>query len=144
MSKIVSIVPVILSIVIAMILYKYGILEIKLISPTSDPMEILDLVNKNFKQLYRENVLYRASGVILSDLVSDDVNQQDLFDFSKKQEQVSSVLSVVDKIDEKYGKKTIFLGSSYFRFDDQTTLSRQPVFFGKQKKLKVPFLGEVN
>ena len=87
--------------------------EIKLNRPTSQPLELSDHLHKAFQSLFRENELYRATGIILLDLAPDDKRQYSLFEDPVKAEKIKDLYEAIDAVSSKYGKHTLHLGGSH-------------------------------
>jgi DNA polymerase-4/DNA polymerase V len=87
--------------------------EIKLSRPTSQPLELSDLLQDAFQSLFRENELYRATGIILLDLALDAHTQYLLFEDPVVVEKIRHLYAAVDEISSKYGKHTLHLGGSH-------------------------------
>jgi DNA polymerase-4/DNA polymerase V len=88
--------------------------EIKLNRPSSYPTEFSDLIREMFNALYREAALYRATGIILADLIPGNNVQYTLFDDPIKAENIREVYDAVDNLNGKHGKHTLHLGGSNF------------------------------
>ena len=132
--------------------FRYSGRTIALSRATALPQEILALVRELFDVVYRPNTLYRATGVVLSKLGENTNSQMDLFGAAMKAETVSEIYKAIDTLSEKYGKHTVFLGSSL------TALTRpshhtargiksqrsENIFKGetKRQRLRIPMLGE--
>lgn len=99
--------------------FKHSALEIKLNQATAIPLNIISHIRPFFDQLIKSNTLYRATGVILSDL-KPKIIQPDLFTNGLHLKKVTTLYENIDELAKKYGKHTIFLGSS---FTAQTTES---------------------
>jgi len=80
--------------------------------PTAFPQEILKVVEPAFTALFQPSMLYRATGVVLSKLDADMVTQLDLFGEAFRALKYSQVYEAVDQLRKKYGKHTLFLGTS--------------------------------
>jgi nucleotidyltransferase/DNA polymerase involved in DNA repair len=87
--------------------------EIKLSRPTSQPLELSDLLHDAFQSLFRENELYRATGIIILDLAPDAHTQYLLFEDPVVVEKIRHLYAAVDEISSKYGKHTLHLGGSH-------------------------------
>jgi nucleotidyltransferase/DNA polymerase involved in DNA repair len=87
--------------------------EIKLNRPSSQPMELSDLLHDAFLNLFRENELYRATGIVLLDLVLDTPCQYSLFEDPVAAEKIKHLYEAIDEISGKYGKHTLHLGGSH-------------------------------
>jgi nucleotidyltransferase/DNA polymerase involved in DNA repair len=86
--------------------------EVRFDRPTNIPPDILAAVRPYFTKLLRPGVRYRATGVTLLRLAAQR-NQLDLFDTSLRIERMDRVFEAVDAVKTKYGKHTLFLGSSF-------------------------------
>ena len=103
--------------------------------------------------VYRPNTLYRATGVVLSDLRGEGEAQLDLFGEALRAERIRQVYEAVDQLDAKYGKHTVFPGSSFAAMQgkqhigDRGELPRRQQMLlkgeGKRRRLGIPMWGEV-
>lgn len=133
--------------------FKHVGLEIKLSSFVSAPHIMLKAIKNHFDEVYAHNVFYRATGVVLMKLQSSPETTMDLFGESVEVEKISSIFSAVDEVSKKYGKHTVFLGSSLkAMINNQHSgargeLSERKDVFLKgenyRKHLGVPILGKV-
>jgi nucleotidyltransferase/DNA polymerase involved in DNA repair len=138
--------------------FKYHGLEITLSHPVCIPQEVVSAVHKYFDKVYRPKTLYRATGVVLSDISESDTVTLDLFGSINREaqvfEKVIRVYDAVDRLDEKYGKHTVFLASSLTAMThsqhsgdrgDKSERNKN-LFKGetKRKRLGLPFMGNVN
>ena len=87
--------------------------EIKLSRPTSQPLELSDLLQNAFQSLFQENTLYRATGIILLDLAPDTNRQYSLFEDPVKAGKIKELYGAIDEISNRYGKHTLHLGGSH-------------------------------
>ncbi|PJN44109.1 Y-family DNA polymerase [Vibrio parahaemolyticus] len=76
--------------------------------PTSDVHQITSACVRMAKEIFRENVRYYKIGVGLLDLVDGRNEQPDLFNPEPNNDKL---MSVFDKLNDKYGRDTVFLGS---------------------------------
>jgi DNA polymerase IV len=86
-------------------------LQATLTRHTSSTMEFAKALGGLFDDLYQD-FAYRASGVVLSDILPEGHHQRDLFDDPIRVERVEKVGQIIDQIAEKYGKHTLHLASS--------------------------------
>jgi len=93
--------------------FRYRGAEIKLELATSAPNEIINLARQNFSEVWRKNERYRATGVVLMDLSTTQTAQLDLFGKKIKENKFARIFEQVDKVSEKFGKHSVFLGSSF-------------------------------
>ncbi len=127
--------------------------HVELKSPTNMPNEIIRQAESAFQKMFRPGVDYRATGVTLWNL-SKTTFQPDLFGEFENQEKLRAVFTQLDKASGKYGKHTVFLGSSFYAHkysqhagDRGDLPARRGITFRgetKRKRLGIPeFLGEV-
>lgn len=119
---------------------------------TAVPTDILKAVGEVFDTIYRPGRMYRASGVVLEKLEASSRCQPDLFGQTVARDKQVLIFDQVDTLRNKYGKHTVFLGSSFSatgavnRSGDRiVSTGRQVNFKGesKRRRLNIPFLGEV-
>lgn len=133
--------------------FRHHGLEITLNSATALPNEILSVVRETFDDVFREKILYRSTGIVLMDLDADAGIQPDLFGAAVKLEKWRRVYATVDALDNKFGKHTVFLGSSFHALKNAAHLSARGdvaeragnLFKGEnaRQKIGIPMLGHV-
>ncbi len=133
--------------------FRYHRCEVRLPWPTALPQEILSEVRRYFPKVFVRGVLYRATGVTLCDLAESVVVQTDLFGAVKESEALVKVYESMDAVAQKYGKHSVFLGSSLDAVVNTShkgsrgdaVLRTEMLFKGetKRKRLSLPMLGEV-
>lgn len=87
--------------------------EMRLDRPSAYPVEIAPVLMEQFEILYRQGELYRATDIVLADLVSTDVTQYSLFENPLKAEKIKNLYGAMDNLSNKYGKHTLHLGASH-------------------------------
>jgi DNA polymerase-4/DNA polymerase V len=87
--------------------------EAKLNRPSSLPLELSELLRSLFNGMYRHYERYRATGVVLMDLIQDRQVQYSLFEDPLKAEKIRELYGAVDALSGKYGKHTLHLGASH-------------------------------
>ena len=87
--------------------------EAKLNRPSAHPLELSNLLRSLFNEIFRRHNLYRATGVVLLDLVRDIQIQYSLFEDPLKAERIRELYEAVDALSGKYGKHTLHLGGSH-------------------------------
>lgn len=132
--------------------YRYRGAEIRLSDATVSPNEILDAIGNYFGGVYQPETLFRSTGVILSDLETIKDRQLDLFGKVAVLEKFSKIFSSMDEIDRKYGKHSVFLGTSFAAMKsaqhegerDVKSERRTNLFRGEdaRRRIRVPFMGE--
>ena len=132
--------------------FKYHGYEFKLMRPADNPIEIIKMIDKYFASVYAPKKLYRATGIVLMDLAENTSRQADLFNEVLMAEKISKIFGSVDGISERYGKHTLFLGSSFEAMNEpqhqgnrQITAERKEELFKGEtarKRIAIPFLGD--
>jgi DNA polymerase-4/DNA polymerase V len=87
--------------------------EVKLSRPCSHPIDLSYLLRELFDDMLERHNLYRATGIVLADLVPDAQIQYYLFEDPLRTEKVRELYGAVDSLSEKYGKHTVHLGASH-------------------------------
>ena len=129
-------------------------IEVKLSRRTAIPNELIEAIRPGFRQVFRPGTLYRSTGVVLVNLEDDSVAQLDLFGAALKTIEMKKVYEGVDKMRAKYGKHTLYLGSSHLaqtsaqHNEDRgdVPLRKRVLLKGetKRRRLGIPmFLGKV-
>ncbi len=80
---------------------------VELLVPTGDTMEIVKAAVRALRSIWREGILYKRSGVIVSDIHSGGSIQGHLFDPIKNRPERARLMQEIDKINRRYGIKTI-------------------------------------
>ena len=87
-----------------------NILTYTLSTPTADTLEITNMAITILKNIYIPGIKYKKSGVILSNITPDKVLEQNLFDPVINRQERHNLMQVIDRINQRYGTKTIQLG----------------------------------
>lgn len=80
---------------------------------TAFPNKIIHALEGMFGELFRSRHLYRATGVALSKLTYEASEQLDLFGEHLSADKMTRLFKSIDTLDSKYGKHTVFVGSSF-------------------------------
>lgn len=89
-------------------------LRLRFAKPTSFPNEIIAAIADVFDDVFDARAQYRSTGIWLINLQPHEVKQLDLFGTHQHVEKMSKLFTSMDKIRMKYGKHTLFLGSSFY------------------------------
>ncbi len=130
-------------------------LEMQFSRLTAFPNEVINTIKPVFEQIFKPALLYRSTGVILYGLEEDVVKQLDLFGAHLTIAKMRKVYEGVDSLKRKFGKHTIFQGSSFYANktaqhdgDRGKVPERKNLLFKGEtfrRRLSIPmFLGEVN
>lgn len=76
---------------------------------TSDTMEITAAALRTLESIYLQGIQYKKSGVILGDITIANPQQLDLFDPIANRTQRTALMKSIDKLNHRYGLKTIQL-----------------------------------
>jgi DNA polymerase-4/DNA polymerase V len=87
--------------------------EVKLSRSSSYPLELSEVLRALFDHLYVETDLYRATEVVLLELVPTAPIQCSLFEDPLKVEKMEKLYSAVDDLTGRWGKHTLHLGGSH-------------------------------
>jgi DNA polymerase-4/DNA polymerase V len=133
--------------------FKYSGLEIKLSQPVCVPQEIINSLKEKFDQVYRPGILYRATGIVLMELDHTNATTIDLFGGTNQIEKTTKILEAVDGLDARFGKHTVFLGSSFKAMTSsghsgdrgEASERRTKLLKGEneRQRLGIPILGDV-
>lgn len=93
--------------------FRHTGVEVKFSRLTCAPNDIVNIARAHFDEMYKSGTLYRATGVMLLKLAEDKTKQLDLFGESVRTEGMKRLYESVDKVNGKFGKHTLFLGSSF-------------------------------
>ena len=81
----------------------------QLVTPTADTMEIAQAALQLLESIYYPGILYKKSGVIVSNITSRSAVQPDLFDPVSNRPARSNLMHTIDKLNHRYGVQTVQL-----------------------------------
>ena len=133
--------------------FQYVAVEVELVNAVNTPKSLVSLAEEKFDELFQKSVFYRGSGVVLSEL-SQGLVQSDLFGERAVVEKIEIVYRAIDEIAEKFGKHSVFLGSSFFAVTGKKFLNKRNVRADRQvsellkgeslrKHINIPIIGSV-
>ena len=105
--------------------FSYATLEGRLTRHTSSTLDFVGLCGILFKDIFEPSVCYRATGVVLSDIVDKIKESRDLFDDPVKIEKARSISIAIDKVSGYFGKHAIHLASSNVVNDNPVSFPRK-------------------
>lgn len=133
--------------------FQYRGFEVELSHQTNTPQEVIRLSREPFERVFMKGTEYRATGVTFTDLSGDRNFQPDLFGASVEALKLTEVFKEIDKVEAKFGKHTVFLGSSMrahvarqHESDRGLPAARKHALFKgetSRQRLNIPMLGEV-
>jgi DNA polymerase-4/DNA polymerase V len=135
--------------------FEYSGMAVAFSHPTAYPHEIIAAVREPFRNVFRPETSYRATGTVMAKLQEDVIKQQDLFGETLSVLQSKKLYAAVDAINGKFGKHKVYLASSSVanRFSayqgerGDMSVRREMLFKGEtaRKRLGVPmFMGEMD
>lgn len=83
---------------------------IKLVTPISDSIQIIETALKALRMIFREGYLYKKSGVILQNISSNDAVQLSFLN-KKDMKKLNRISQVMDEINRKNGDDTVHLAA---------------------------------
>jgi len=116
---------------------------------SSSTLDFVEVCNKLFRMTYKEGVSYRATGVVLSDIVQRGTDDRTLFDDPIRIERVARLSDTVDEINKRYGKHTVHIAVSCDATPNKETHQRNIPAWRKnellrgetfRKRLNIPLL----
>ncbi|MDB5260333.1 MAG: polymerase protein [Candidatus Nomurabacteria bacterium] len=131
--------------------FGYHTVEVKLRDSTNNPIDIIREAATNFTKIYKPHTDYRATGVWLTKLETKKVEQLDLFGNICRKIGLQNLYKNLDLVTQKFGKNTVFLGSSFNAVTDPRHVGgkekvperRGVILFGEsaKRRVAVPYLG---
>lgn len=112
--------------------------------PTNNPSEILNKIEKYLFGVFDKNKKYRATGIVLYNLVPRESVQADLFGVIDECKNKDNIVNTIDIIKQRFGEASLMLASSM-----KSTKRRSFDYSEKHKgesyirNLPFPYLGEV-
>ena len=110
--------------------------EARLSRHSSSTLDFTGVCAELFEMVFKRGSLYRATGVILSEIVPEGVDQRTLFDDPVKIKDVIQLSKSVDSINEKYGKHAVHIATSQYVADHAKDHPRNEVAWRKTELLK--------
>lgn len=130
--------------------FTYHGVQLDLPSALDAPPTMLSAIRERFDEVYATGIPYRASGVTLRCLRTDHAVTPDLFGAYEQGREKEGVFRAQDAVNQKYGRNTIYLGSSMEALARPDAKYRTKVARGflsasrnGKKSLDIPHLGVV-
>lgn len=128
--------------------FTYHGVSLDLPVPQDAPPEMLKRIRERFSEVYASGILYRASGVTLRALTTDTSVTPDLFGEYETLHERSGTFRALDAVNQKYGRNTMYLGSSMSAHTlrpgerpRRLVSGFIPATADKKKSLDIPYLG---
>lgn len=121
--------------------FRYHGLEIELDQRICIPQEFIKAISPFFEKVYRLGTLYRATGVMFSDVSGGEAETLDLFGAGAKINEINKIYKAIDEVSHRFGKHTVFLGSSFLAMKNSQHRGERGDKAGRAKHL---FRGETS
>lgn len=111
---------------------------IPLATPTQDTRKLIAAALSGLEDLYVPGILYKKAGVMLTELVDQHIQQNDLFDVSDS-DGSKQLMQVVDSINRQHGRGTVFMaaaGVDQTRWKMRTDL-KSPAYLSQWNQLSI-------
>ena len=79
------------------------------LTPTADTLEITKAAIQALESIYRPGIMYKRSGVLVSDIYEESPIQLNLFDPIENRKDRSALMKAIDSINQRFGVKTVQL-----------------------------------
>jgi len=116
--------------------YKGYALEARLNRHSSSTLDFVGIVSVVFDNLYVKGVMYRATGIVLSDIVNEGFDSRTLFDDPVRIERLVRASRAIDEINRLFGKHTVHIASSNVIGRTKAKHPRSNLTWRKQDLLK--------
>lgn len=93
--------------------FSHKSISVRFQRPSAYPTEVIAVAEKVFDEMFNSRLRYRMTGVMLNNLTSDEIMQPDLFGGILHYEKLSRAFESVDELARRFGKHTVFVGSSF-------------------------------
>lgn len=119
--------------------------EAMLARPSAFPLELNSVVHELFEKTFEQGALYRATGVVLVDLVTADTTQLSLFEAPQHVTKIRQLYEAIDELKTKYGKHAVHQAASLSAQSTAHLTSRgdlasrkQTLLLGETKRRRLP------
>lgn len=102
---------------------------------SSSTLDFTNVCAELFSRIFNEQCVYRATGVIFSDIAPEGRDSSDLFENPVKIERIHKISTVIDEINSAYGKHTLHVASSHI-VNNKVSHSRNCIAWRKLELLK--------
>lgn len=92
--------------------FGHAALEARMTRHSSSTLDFTGACASLFDAIFEQGRVYRATGVVLSDIIEDRRVEADLFDDPVRVERMRRLGSVIDEVNASHGKHTLHLASS--------------------------------
>ena len=89
-------------------------MTISLPTPSNDTLRLVGAALWGLKRIYRPGYRYQKAGVMLAELVTENVCQADMFDAPCQPERASRLMDVLDQVNRRMGRQTLIVAAERF------------------------------
>lgn len=82
--------------------------SVKLLTPTQDSRDIITAATRCLDAIWKDGHRYQKAGIMLGDFFSQGVAQLNLFDENAPREDSAQLMQVIDQLNAKGGKGTLY------------------------------------
>ncbi len=93
--------------------FQYFTYNIDIPYATNAPEIIISFAKEYFHKIYKEDIQYRTTGIVLLNLISNKSSQSNLFGESEKSDKFELIHKQIDNLENKYGKRIVYLASTH-------------------------------
>jgi DNA polymerase V len=86
---------------------------IQLPVPTNSSLELVHYAKVGLRKIFRSGYSYKKSGIILSDFVPQNQQQQNMFD-TRDRSKHSAIMEVIDSMNNRHGRDTLRIATQGF------------------------------
>ncbi len=127
--------------------FRYHGTETRLPQATAAPEDILKAIKRQWHEICRPGFVYRASGITLRSFCHAGEFQQDLFGAGETSRSLEKIHLAADQLAGKFGRNTVFLGSSFRALQRGGSLHQKIEERDKRRqffRLPILYLGDVS
>jgi len=103
---------------------------------SSSAIDFTGICSQLFEMTFNPGISYRATGVILFDIVSEGLDDRTLFDDPLRIKKINRLYTAMDNINARYGKHTVHLAGAHAAGTPKETYSRNTLARRKKELLK--------
>jgi len=116
--------------------YRESALQARLTRHSPSTLDFTWICAELFQDLFSPSCIYRATGVILSDIVQEGIDSRTLFDSPIAIERTINISKTIDKINTAYGKHTIHVATANIIGKKDKRHARNDLTWRKKELLK--------
>lgn len=111
-------------------------IEAKLTRHSSSTLDFTGICAAMCEMIFKPGLMYRATGIILSDIAPEGADSKTLFDDPVKIKEIAALSKTIDEVNEKYGKHTLHVATSQSVLEHKKDHPRNDLTWRKESLLK--------